>query len=81
MIQTEQILEIVKKISGRPTAEMSSSFAELGMSSTNIVEMLIEFEMIFDVDVLDENLNIFELQTVQEAHDYINRLVEKKANG
>jgi acyl carrier protein len=72
----DTILDLVKKISNKSEIQMNTSFLELGMDSTNLVELLIESEILFNIDVLDNSLNLDEFQTVSDVYEYIRRLCE-----
>ncbi|UFJ42417.1 phosphopantetheine-binding protein [Brevibacillus humidisoli] len=74
----ETVIEIVKNISGRDDVHFESDLLDLDMNSVKLIEMLIELEMTFDVDVLDEQLNLDELNRVCDVYEYMNRLLEQQ---
>nr|WP_156801269.1 acyl carrier protein [Halobacteroides halobius] len=73
------VLETVKEIIAEElmldedevTAE--ATFDDLGADSLDIVEIVMAFEDEFDVEIPDEDAE--EIQTVQDAVDYINDLL------
>lgn len=74
MFKPETLIKIVQDLSGNENVDFDTTFAELGLDSTNIVEILIEIEMILDKDVLDADLNFDYLVSVKDVYDYANRL-------
>lgn len=74
----ESVMEIVKNISGRDDVQFDSNLLDLDMNSVKLIELLIELEITFDVDVLDEQLNLDELNRVSDVYEYMNRLLEQK---
>ncbi|GLI08257.1 hypothetical protein YDYSG_42870 [Paenibacillus tyrfis] len=74
MLQIDTLLDIIRTISGKEKITPESSFVELEMDSTNLVEVLIELEMVMNVDILDANLNFYEMEKVSDVYDYVARL-------
>ncbi|PUA35219.1 acyl carrier protein [Paenibacillus elgii] len=74
MLQIDTLLDIIRTISGKERITPESSFVELEMDSTNLVEVLIELEMVMNVDILDANLNFYEMEKVSDVYDYVARL-------
>jgi acyl carrier protein len=74
MISKDQLLGVIRQVSGKEQADMDSTFEALEMDSTNIVEVLIELEMVMDIDILDANVNLYELQTVADVYNYVDKL-------
>ncbi|WP_128895434.1 hypothetical protein [Longirhabdus pacifica] len=77
MITQEQMVDIVKQVSGDLEVTMNSTFEKLNMDSTNIVEILIEVEMVMDMDILDSNINLYEMLSVKDIYNYLKELEEK----
>lgn len=71
MLEIDTLLNVVRQISNQTEVTADSSFTELGMDSTNLVEVLIELEMILDMDILDANLNFYEMEKVSHMFDYV----------
>ncbi|GIQ69325.1 acyl carrier protein [Xylanibacillus composti] len=71
MVSKEQLIEVVKRVCGKEEVEAESAFETLGMDSTNIVEVLIELEMVLDMDILDANVNLYEMVTVADMYNYL----------
>ncbi|MBO8162738.1 MAG: acyl carrier protein [Brevibacillus sp.] len=74
----ETVIEIVKTVSGREDVHFETDLNELEMNSVKLIEMLIELEMTFDVDVLDEQLDLDELNRVCDVYDFMNRLLSER---
>ncbi|KEQ25401.1 phosphopantetheine-binding protein [Paenibacillus tyrfis] len=74
MLQIDTLLDIIRTISGKERITPETSFVELEMDSTNLVEVLIELEMVMNVDILDANLNFYEMEKVSDVYDYVARL-------
>lgn len=72
----QKILEIISETIEGDGVELNiySNLQELGLDSTNIVEILIECELIFDIDVLDNDLNLDDFTTVEDIINYIETL-------
>lgn len=72
----QKILEIIRETLEDNGAELNtnSNLQELGLDSANIVEILIECELIFDIDVLDNDLNLDDFNTVEDIINYIETL-------
>ncbi|MEH6989563.1 acyl carrier protein [Cytobacillus firmus] len=72
----EKILEIIRGTLEDNESELNinSNLQELGLDSTNIVEILIECELIFDIDVLDNDLNLDDFNNVEDIINYIETL-------
>ncbi|MFS0836953.1 phosphopantetheine-binding protein [Paenibacillus sp. 1P03SA] len=77
MLTGEAALEVIQKIGGLDNVEMNTNFLEKGIDSVKVVEILIEFEMMFNIDVLDDQLNLDELSTPKRIQDYINGIIAK----
>ncbi|MEK3788522.1 MULTISPECIES: phosphopantetheine-binding protein [Paenibacillus] len=71
MLEMDTLLNVVRQISNQTEVTADSAFTELGMDSTNLVEVLIELEMILDMDILDANLNFYEMEKVSHMFDYV----------
>jgi acyl carrier protein len=74
MISKEQLLDVIRQVSGSEQVDLDSTFEALDMDSTNVVEALIELEMIMDVDILDANVNLYEMHKVSDVYNYVNKL-------
>lgn len=74
MFKPEELIKIVQDLSGCENVDLDTTFAELGLDSTSIVEILIEIELILDKDVLDADLDFDYLVSVKDVYDYANRL-------
>ncbi|SDZ37904.1 acyl carrier protein [Bacillus sp. 166amftsu] len=76
-IMEKQIMEMIVQTIENPELELNlqSSLQELGLDSTNIVEILIECELLFDIDVLDNDLNLDDFKNVEDIIDYIEKLM------
>ena len=74
----EEFIEVAKEIVESDKLELESSFKELGMDSTHIIELLIEYEIEYNIDILDDNLNLDDIKTLGDAYDYISKLVSTK---
>ncbi|SIA43721.1 Phosphopantetheine attachment site [Mycobacteroides abscessus subsp. abscessus] len=74
MFKPEDLIKIVQDLSGCENVDLDTTFAELGLDSTSIVEILIEIELILDKDVLDADLDFDYLVSVKDVYDYANRL-------
>ncbi|MCK6259488.1 phosphopantetheine-binding protein [Fictibacillus sp. KIGAM418] len=72
----DQFLDLVSEIVEKEELELDQSFEELGLDSTNVIELLIEFEMEYDVDILDDNLNLDDIHTLKDAYDYLSNLID-----
>lgn len=75
MIRESEILEMIQKLIGVSKVGMETSFVELSMDSTGILELLIEIEVKYNVDVLTNDLSIDGFQTVKDLYDYVLRLM------
>ncbi|GEM_PF-7094746 len=75
MIQEIEIIDMIQSISGNTPVKMEKSFVELGMDSTGILEILIEIEVKYNLDVLTNELSIDDLQTVKDLYDFVLRLM------
>lgn len=73
----QEILTIVKSISGRSDIDLDTELMEVGLDSTNIIEILIEAEMVFNVDALDNQLNLDQFKRVRDIGDYLSQLVNR----
>lgn len=74
----EEFIEVAKEIVESDKLELESSFKELGMDSTHVIELLIEYEIEYNIDILDDNLNLDDIKTLGDAYDYISKLVSSK---
>ncbi|RHW32550.1 phosphopantetheine-binding protein [Oceanobacillus profundus] len=74
----EEFIEVAKEIVESDKLELESSFKELGMDSTHVIELLIEYEVEYNIDILDDNLNLDDIKTLGDAYDYISKLVSTK---
>jgi acyl carrier protein len=74
MLKPEDLFRMVQEICGKAEIDFDTTFSELGLDSTNIVEILIEIEMILDKDVLDAELNLDSFITIKDVYDYVKRL-------
>lgn len=74
----EEFIEVAKEIVESDKLELESSFKELGMDSTHVIELLIEYEVEYNIDILDDNLNLDDIKTLGDAYDYISKLVSSK---
>ncbi|MCM3399737.1 phosphopantetheine-binding protein [Oceanobacillus profundus] len=74
----EEFIEVAKEIVESDKLELESSFKELGMDSTHVIELLIEYEIEYNIDILDDNLNLDDIKTLGDAYDYISKLVSTK---
>ncbi|SDN48848.1 acyl carrier protein [Fictibacillus solisalsi] len=72
----DRFLDLVSEIVEKQELELDQSFEELGLDSTNVIELLIEFEMEYDVDILDDNLNLDDIHTLKDAYDYLSNLID-----
>ncbi|WP_217559657.1 phosphopantetheine-binding protein [Paenibacillus sp. GbtcB18] len=77
MLTGEAALEVIQKIGGLDSVAIDTNFLEKGIDSVKIVEILIEFEMMFNIDVLDDQLNLDELSTPKHIQDYVNGIIAK----
>ena len=74
----EEFIEVAKEIVESDKLELESSFKELGMDSTHVIELLIEYEIEYNIDILDDNLNLDDIKTLGDAYDYISKLESTK---
>ena len=74
----EEFIEVAKEIVESDKLELESSFKELGMDSTHVIELLIEYEVEYNIDILDDNLNLDDIKTLGDAYDYISKLESTK---
>lgn len=74
MVTKQQVIEIIQRVSGKEQVELNSTFEALDMDSTNIVEVLIELEMVLDMDILDANVNLYEMATIEDMYTYLSSL-------
>ncbi|MVO98875.1 MULTISPECIES: phosphopantetheine-binding protein [Paenibacillus] len=77
MLTGEAALEVIGKIGGLDSVELDTHLLEQGIDSVKVVEILIEFEMMFNIDVLDDQLNLDELTTPGRIQAYINGILAK----
>lgn len=75
MIREIEIINMIQSISGINPVKMETSFVELGMDSTGVLELLIEIEVKYNLDVLTNELSIDDLQTVKDLYDFVLRLM------
>lgn len=71
----EQVIEIIAKQLNKSNNDitMESKFADdLGADSLDLVEMIMEFEEIFDIEVQDDVAE--ELTSVQKVVDYVKKV-------
>ncbi|PWW03203.1 phosphopantetheine binding protein [Paenibacillus cellulosilyticus] len=73
MISIEEIISIIKRLNNIGEILEDTLFAELELDSTHIVELLVEIEIMLNIDVLDDQLNLDELLTIRDVHEYILR--------
>lgn len=78
MVTKQQVIEIIQRVSGKEQVELNSTFEALDMDSTNIVEVLIELEMVLDMDILDANVNLYEMATVEDMYTYLSSLTSSE---
>ncbi|MDM5335846.1 hypothetical protein QUF84_00855 [Fictibacillus enclensis] len=75
MVNEELILTTVAEFIENPMSlTLDTSFQEMDMDSTNIVELLIEFEILLNTDILNQELNLDDFSTLQDIHDYLKKL-------
>ncbi|MEC0248517.1 phosphopantetheine-binding protein [Paenibacillus chitinolyticus] len=75
MLTIEKVIELTSSVSGRGDVTADTVFEELGLDSSGVLELLIEFEILLDTDVLNEELNLYEFEKVSDMHRYLLRLV------
>ncbi|WP_214482986.1 phosphopantetheine-binding protein [Bacillus sp. SM2101] len=73
-----KFLNIVEGIIDKENVKFESTFEELDMDSTSVIELLIEFEMEYNIDILDDNLNLDDVNTLSDAYDYLSKLLSSK---
>ena len=73
MVDANMVLSTVRKVSGITELQLDSKFPELGLDSTNVLEMLIEFEILLDIDLLAEDMNLDEILSPLDILEYIRR--------
>jgi len=78
MLNIQTIIDVVSQQCRNTDVTADTSFIELEMDSTQLVELLIEFEILLDIDVLDANLNLDRLQTVGEVYQYLSFVLSRK---
>ncbi|MFD2673322.1 phosphopantetheine-binding protein [Marinicrinis sediminis] len=76
MLEQTQLIDMIKQISGREEVKLEDTFEALEMDSTNIVELLIEMEMVLDIDILDANLNLYDMIRVADVEAYIQQITK-----
>ncbi len=55
--------------------ELSATFKDLGADSLDIVELIMEFETVFGIDIKDEDAE--SIKTIQDAVDLIHQARKK----
>ncbi|MGX4583742.1 phosphopantetheine-binding protein [Paenibacillus chitinolyticus] len=75
MLTIEKVIELTSNVSGRGDVTADTVFEELGLDSSGVLELLIEFEILLDTDILNEELNLYEFEKVSDMHRYLLRLV------
>lgn len=78
MLKKETMLQLVKQMSNVEQIDMEMLFSEIGMDSTQVIELLIELEIMFNIDLLDERLNFDEMVRVVDIFDYINHVLNER---
>lgn len=76
MFNNDKIINAIKQLSGTSEVMLSTSFSELGMDSTTIVELLIECEVMFDIDVLSSDLNLDEFIFVEDVCKFLQHVID-----
>ncbi|MGM1049394.1 MAG: phosphopantetheine-binding protein [Bacillota bacterium] len=71
--------KIACQVSGLDHVEMSSTFMELEIESTQVVEMLIECEIILGIDLLEDELNLDDMRTLEDAFLYVTGIVQRQS--
>lgn len=75
MINTEELYQIIKDICQTEEAiHLDTTFEELGMDSTGIVEVLIECELKLNKDILTEGMDLQEMLKVGDVYRYLEHL-------
>jgi acyl carrier protein len=74
-MSVDQFIKVVQETLEKENLSLNQSFEELGLDSTNVIELLIEFELEFNIDILDDNLNLDDIDTLKDAYDYLSNLI------
>ncbi|PZD96813.1 alanine-phosphoribitol ligase [Paenibacillus sambharensis] len=75
MLTETVFFDTVRQVCGRDDIGMSTAFTDLDIDSTQVIELLIEFEIVLNIDVLDDRLNLDEMRTFQDVYDYLAHLM------
>jgi acyl carrier protein len=74
MERSQQALEILSQISGRPVGEIRPEMhltADLGIESPQALQLLLEIETALGLEIPDEDAAL--LDTVEQVLDYVSR--------
>ena len=71
---TKQVIKTMKELSGEDNVSENMSLKEdLALDSLSMVTLLVEIETVFHIELKEEDMNPFELSTVQDVIDMVNR--------
>ena len=70
----KKVKNIIFELSGQETIDSDAALqGDLALDSLSMVTMLIEIEDAFEIELDESDLNPFELNTVQNVVDMVNR--------
>jgi acyl carrier protein len=80
-VAADVVAIIVKRIvPPRPSLELQDKLAELGLDSLSLVELVLDFEEKFDIDIpYNANTSFSDIRTVGDLTSAIQKLVAQKA--
>lgn len=77
MLNREDFINSIRKMTEIDQITMDSTFEECGLDSTAVVELLIDLEVKYNIDLLDDHFDPADYVTVEDAYHYVERIVMK----
>jgi len=76
---TEKIIEMIKKSCAlEEEITLQTKFNEISLDSLSFISLIVNLEKKFDIEFDDEELDIYDLETVQDLIDSVEEKVNEK---
>lgn len=77
MLTKEFVLETIKEVLDKEVA-LDTTFQELNLDSTVKLEILIEFEVALNIDILDEDMNLDDFKNMNDVYNYLQTITTNR---
>jgi acyl carrier protein len=76
MVTQDEVINVVRSVCKVDDISMATTFEDLGIDSTQVLEILIEFEIKFQIDILDESLQLDQFHSVEDVHAFFTKFMK-----